>query len=169
MRQTLAVVLGALILAVPALAQQAGMPAHMKGKAPGGMMNHAMGGPMMGHGMMESGLMPLLMQNADELKLSDEQVGKLHRIRMRHMATSQDLMATAHKSKAEAMAALGNPAADEASIRASAKTHVDAVNKIVDDELAERSEMLAVLTAEQKAKLKTLKVPDMPCEDCPAR
>lgn len=170
MKQLVALAFGLMILAVPAAAQQ--RMQHPMGPGPGagpGMGMHMGMGPGMGgcgcgmdgmgHFMMGmgTGMMPMLMQNADELKLTDEQIGKLHRIHMKHVAADQEMMKASHETKGNVMEALENPAADEAAIRAAGKAHTDAMSKMLDAAIAERNEMMAVLTADQKAKLKTLK------------
>lgn len=149
----------------PGAAMGAGMGMHGPGCGPDCMM-HGKGRMGMGKGM-GGGIIHLLMMNADELKLTDEQVGKLHRMAWKNMEARKGVRAKLRESKIAVHRAMMDPAADDAAVRAAAKAHTDAFNAKIDAALKERAAALAVLTDAQKKAVKTLK-PKTPMMGAPA-
>jgi periplasmic protein CpxP/Spy len=98
-----------------------------------------------------------VLMHAEALKLSDEQLGKIVRIEMRHQKAHQDLMERLHKSMMSARKGLMDPSAEEAGIRKASKDHAEAFEAMIEDALKERSEVNAILTPEQRDQLKSLK------------
>ena len=98
-----------------------------------------------------------VLMHAEALKLSDEQLGKIVRIKMRHQTAHQDLMERLHKSMMSAREGMMDPSAEEAGIRKAGKEHAEAFAAMIEDALKERGEVNAVLTPEQLDQLKSLK------------
>lgn len=151
----------------PAAAMGAGMGMqHGPGCGPDCMMMHGKGRMGMGKGM-GGGIIHMLMMNADELKLTDEQVGKLHRMMWKNMEAGKGVRTKLRESKMAVHKAMTDPAADDAAVRAAAKAHTDAFNAKIDAALKERAAALAVLTDAQRKAVKTLK-PKNPMMGAPA-
>ena len=98
-----------------------------------------------------------VLMHAEALKLSDEQLGKIVRIKMRHQKAHQDLMERLHKSMMSAREGMMDPSAEEAGIRKAGKEHAEAFEAMIEDAVKERNEVNAVLTPEQRDQLKSLK------------
>ena len=100
----------------------------------------------------------VVLRHIDELKLTDEQAGKIARL---HQANQQKIMNIGQRmreAKKSAYALFLNPTVDEAAIRQSAKSFTAAFDEMVDTALKTRQAINAVLTPEQAGKLATLKV-----------
>lgn len=100
-----------------------------------------------------------VLAHAEDLKLSDEQMGKIVRIELRHRKEHQAIMERMHKSMHEAPRSLMDPAADLAGIRKASKDHSQAHEDMVEDKIKAREEIHAVLTPEQLDRLKSLMKP----------
>lgn len=116
-------------------------------------------------GMGMSGFAHMLVMQSEPLKLTDEQLGKLHRIAMQHKKEHPAAMGKMHESMMKLHQSLLDPAADEAAMKKAAADHSAAFQAMIDDAMAERTEATAVLTADQKKALKTLKVEGMMMHD----
>lgn len=111
------------------------------------------------HGGMRHGMKDYahtVLMHAEALKLSDEQLGKIVRIKMRHQKAHQDLMERLHKSMMSARESLMDPSAEEAGIRKASKEHAEAFEAMIEDAVKERNEINAVLMPEQRDRLKSL-------------
>ncbi len=102
----------------------------------------------------------VLLEQAETLELTDQQLGKILRIQMTNKKTRKELIAKPHKSMKKALKELRNPAANEASIRKAEKAHTDDFDALVDAELKVRKNINNVLTPKQREKLKTMKLPE---------
>ena len=91
-----------------------------------------------------------VLRHAEALELSDEQLGKIVRIEMRHQKARQDLMERLHKSMMSAHEGLMDPSAEEAGIRKASKEHAEAFEAMIEDAVKQRNEANAVLTPEQR-------------------
>jgi Spy/CpxP family protein refolding chaperone len=119
---------------------------------------------MMQHMMMREqaeadhkGYAEIVIQHIQELKLTDEQIGKITRI---HQENQQKVAGIGNRVKESMKAAHNtflNPASDEAAIRKAAQEHTAAFNELVETALKSRNAINAVLTPEQLQKLKSLK------------
>jgi len=119
---------------------------------------------MMQHMMMREqaeadhkGYAEIVLQHIQELKLTDEQIGKITRI---HQENQQKIAEIGNRIKESMKAAHNtflNPAADEPAIRKAAQEHTAAFNELVETALKSRNAINAVLTPEQLQKLKSLK------------
>lgn len=97
-----------------------------------------------------------VLAHAEELKLSDEQMGKIMRIELRHRTEHKKIMRRMHKSMHQARRGLMDPAADLAEIRKASKEHSQAHEEMIEDRIKVRDEVHAVLTPEQLDRLKSL-------------
>ncbi len=148
-------------------AQQGGQPP--EGMAHGGGMQGMMGGgmhdmmmqhmqAMREHGRAEhKGYADVVLKFADELKLSDEQVGKISRIHMANQKKMMELGPKLHETLKAAHEVYLNPASDEAAIRKAAKAHNAVFDELVETALKTRSEINAILTPEQLKQLQSKK------------
>lgn len=182
MKYTLFAVLALALTAGVAAAQQMQHQHPMAGAPAGGGMGQGPGPGMMapGHvcgpdcpmhgrmgmmgkgGTMGGGIIRMLMMNADELKLTDEQLGKLHRQMWKNLDARKDLRTKLRDTKLALHKAMMDPAADDAAIRAAAKAHTDAFNAKIDAALKDRAAALAILTPAQQKQAKSLKPPKKP-------
>ena len=122
-----------------------------------GMMAHHM--PGMSDAMMPEhrGYSQVVLNHANELKLTDEQIGKITRIHQGNQARIGELIKKLHETMRNTFEVFLNPASDEAAIRQSAQTHSAAFNEFMDTALKSRESVNAVLTPEQRSQLKSLK------------
>lgn len=123
-------------------------------------------GMMMGHLGMFS-IAHALLKQADELKLTDEQLGRLMRIAKAHAETRRSKMKAMRKEMMRIHAQVMAPAVSETDLRARITAHQKGMNALIDDMLAERKEAFAVLTdAQRKAmKPKTMRMPESDAAD----
>ena len=173
----------AALLALGSLAQTASAvedphaahAAAQSGQAPGGMGAHpgGMGGMMSGgmHEMMmqhmqamrehlgkeHKGYADVVLKYADELKLSDEQIGKITRIHQANQKKFEELGPKLHETLKAAHETFLNPASDEAAIRKAAKEHSVVFDELVETGLKSRKEINAVLTPDQLKQLQSKK------------
>lgn len=110
-------------------------------------------GKMHGHGKRHSGYAHMVLSKAEKLELSNAQLGSIMRLHLEHQKVRKNLMKKIHNSMAEARKRLMNPTAEEETIRAAARKHMDAFNELVENALKERNEVNSVLQKEQKDKL----------------
>lgn len=98
----------------------------------------------------------VLMQ-ADKLKLSDEQMGKIIRIHMQSRQKLHDLFGKLRDTMKSAYDAFLDPSSDEAAIRKDAMEHTKIFDQMVDTALKDREAVNKVLTPDQLNQLKSLK------------
>lgn len=98
----------------------------------------------------------LVLSEADELKLTDEQLGKIMRVRLQHKKTYREIMKKMHESMSEEYKDFLNPSTEDAVIRKVAKERAAAFDQLVEEALKERDEVNAVLTPEQKKQLESV-------------
>ncbi len=101
----------------------------------------------------------VVLEQAEILGLTDEQLGKIMRIQMTNKKLRKGLLDQPHKSMEKALKELRNPATNEALIRKAGRAHTDDFDALVDAEIKVRNRIDAALTANQKMKLKTIKLP----------
>jgi Spy/CpxP family protein refolding chaperone len=130
---------------------------------PGGPPPDDMRGGMMREHMRQmyherhKGYAEVVLKHLGDLKLSDEQVGKITRIHQDNQAALETLGKKLRDSMRSAHELYLNPSSDEASIRKAAKEHNAAVDELVETALKSRNAINAVLTADQLQKLQTYK------------
>jgi protein CpxP len=128
----------------------------------GMMQGGAMHAKMMQHMMMREeadhkGYAEIVLQHIQELKLTDEQIGKITRIHQDNQQKVAEIGKRVKESIKAAHSIFLDPAADEAAIRKAAQEHTTAFNELVETALKSRNAINAVLTPEQLQKLKSLK------------
>ena len=119
---------------------------HGQGKESGGMMKG-------GHDYAD-----MIISHADALKLSDEQLGKITRLHLKHEQEHGQLKQKLHKSikalKKESM----KPGTSDAQLRSLGKELTAAFNEMIEFHIKERQAIQAILSDDQKNQLKTLKM-----------
>jgi len=99
----------------------------------------------------------VMLRHIDELGLSDEQIGKIVRIRQNNQQKAKEIAKKFRETQKSALRFLLNPATDEAAIRKAAKDHSVAFDALVDTAMRSRTAINAVLTPEQLNRLKSLR------------
>lgn len=129
---------------------------HSEGKGSGG--NHDEGnccGGMMQHGHSYA---HLIASHADTLKLSDAQLGRIVRLQLKHTQEHQQSKQKPHESMMEFHQASMKPGTDDAALRKLAKDHAEAFNAMIEQHIKDRNAVNAILSADQRNQLKTLKM-----------
>lgn len=100
----------------------------------------------------------MVISHSDTLKLSNEQLGKIVRLHLKHEQEHKKLKAELKKSmktfKKESM----KPSTSDARLREIGKDQTNAFNAMVEHHITERHGIHAVLTTDQINKLKTMKM-----------
>ncbi len=154
-------------------AGQSGQPAGGMGTHAGGMMSGGMGGMMQGgmHEMMMSrmqamcgrlgkeheGYADVVLRHAGELKLSDEQIGKITRIHLANQKKFEELGPRLHETLKEAHNVYLDPTSDDNAIREAAKKHSVVFDDLLETGLKSRKEINAALTPDQLKQLQSKK------------
>lgn len=125
----------------------------------GGMMKHEEGhgedGGMHAH---DHSYAQLVASQADALQLTDEQLDKILRLQMKDKEAHKRMKERIHKHHQAFEEASMQPATDDATIRRLGERYVSAHHTMVERYLADREAVHAILTPEQRNKLKTLKI-----------
>lgn len=100
----------------------------------------------------------VVLRHINELKLSDEQVGKIARIHRENQIKVEGIARKLRESRRTAYELFLKPASDESVIRKAAKDHTAAFDELVDTALKSRAAMNDVLTTDQLNQLKSFKV-----------
>lgn len=100
----------------------------------------------------------LVASQADALQLTDEQLDKILRLQMKDKEAHKRMKERIHKHHQAFEEASMQPATDDATIRRLGERYVSAHHTMVERYLADREAVHAILTPEQKNKLKTLKI-----------
>jgi len=131
-----------------------------KEKSSGGMMGHMKG--MMRHkGKMKHGgysYAHMITTHADELDLSDAQLGRIVRLHMIHAQEHKQFKQKIRKSMMHFHHASMKPGTDDAALRKLGNDHVEAFKAMVEQHIRSRNVVHAILTAEQREQLKTMKM-----------
>lgn len=99
----------------------------------------------------------MVLKYATELKLTDEQIGKITRIHQANQEKMEKLGPKLHETLKTTHEIFLNPSSDEAAIRKAAKEHATAFDELVETGLKSRNEINAVLTPEQLKLLQSKK------------
>ena len=100
----------------------------------------------------------LIIAHADTLKLSDEQLGKIVRLHLKHEQEQERLKEKVKKSMKAFKKASMSPGTSDAQLSKLGKDHTDAFNAMVDFHINERKDIHSVLTEAQRKTLETLKM-----------
>ncbi len=101
----------------------------------------------------------VVLEQAEALNLTDEQLGKIMRIQMTNKKARKKLLGQPHKSMKKALKALRDPEASIASIRIAGRAHTDDFDALVEAEITTRNKIDATLTPKQRKRLKLIKLP----------
>lgn len=126
---------------------------HGEGKGGGDMMGGMKG--MMKH---EHSYAHMIASHADELKLSDAQLGKIVRLHFKHAQEHEQFKKKIHKSMMKFHQESMKPGTDDATLRKLGKEHTEAFNAMIEQHIKDRNAVNAILSADQRNQLKTLKM-----------
>ena len=132
-----------------------------KERSGGGMMGHMK--KMMKHkGMMKHGgghsYAHMIATHADELDLSDAQLGRIVRLHMKHAQEHKKFKKKIRKSMMYFHHASMKPGTDDTTLRKLGNDHVEAFKAMLEQHIRSRNVVHAILTAEQREQLKTMKM-----------
>jgi len=129
---------------------------HKKGmnKSSSGMMGHNLGRTK--HGGQSYAHM--IATHADELELSDAQLGRIVRLHMKHAQEHWQFKKKIRKSMMHFHHASMKPSTDDATLRKLGNEHVEAFKAMLEQHIRGRNVVHAILTAEQREQLKTMKM-----------
>ncbi len=99
----------------------------------------------------------VILRHGDELRLTDEQIGKIYRIHQANQHRIKGISQKVNDATAWAHEIFLDPSKDEAAIRQAAKAHSAAFDELLDTALKTRKDINAVLNADQLAKLPAIK------------
>ena len=102
----------------------------------------------------------IVLEQAEALNLTDEQLGKIMRIQMTHKKARKELLDQPRKSMTKALKELRNPGATVDSIRKAGRAHTEDFDSLVEAEIIVRKSIDNTLTPEQRKKLQAIKLPD---------
>ena len=124
---------------------------------------HKNRGGMMGHMSARSGhgghsYAHMITTHADELKLSDAQLGRIVRLHMKHAQEHKQFKKTIRKSMMHFHHASMKPSTDDATLRKLGNEHVESFKAMLEQHIRSRNVVHAILTAEQREQLKTMKM-----------
>jgi len=100
----------------------------------------------------------MIASHADALKLTDAQLGRVVRLHLKHAQEDGQLKQKFHKNMMEFHQESMKPGTDDAALRKLGKDHADAFNAMIEQHIKERNAVHAILSAEQRNQLKTLKM-----------
>ena len=100
----------------------------------------------------------LIATHADELNLSDAQLGKFIRLHQKHSQEHKQLKKKMHQGMKSLHHAGMKPSTDDATLRKLGNEHVEAFNATLEQHIRSRNVVNAILTAEQREQLKTMKM-----------
>jgi hypothetical protein len=130
---------------------------HKKGmnKSSGGMMGHMSGRSKHrgGHSYAH-----MIATHAEELELSDAQLGRIVRLHMQHSQEHKQFKKKIRKSMMHFHHAGMKPGTDDATLRKLGNDHVVAFKAMLEQHIRSRNVVHAILTAEQREQLKTMQM-----------
>ena len=129
---------------------------HKKGmnKSSGGMMGHKSGRSKHGG----KSYAHMIATHADELELSDAQLGRIVRLHMKHAQEHKQFKKKIRESMMHFHHAGMKPGTDDATLRKLGNEHVEAFKAMLEQHIRSRNVVHAILTAEQREQLKTMKM-----------
>lgn len=121
----------------------------------GGMMDHMSGRSRHGGGYSYA---HIIATHADELNLSDAQLGRIVRLHMQHAQEHKQFKKEIRKSMMHFHHASMKPGTDDATLRKLGNDHVEAFKAMLEQHIRGRNVVHAILSAEQREQLKTMKM-----------
>lgn len=121
------------------------------------------GGGMMGHmkGRMRRGghsYAYMIITHADELELSDAQLGRIFRLNLKHSQEHKQYRKEIRKSMMHFHHESMKPSTNDATLRKLGNDHIEAFKAMLEQHIRNRSVVHAILTTEQRDQLKTMKM-----------
>ena len=100
----------------------------------------------------------LIATHADELNLSDAQLGRFVRLHQKNSQERKQFKKKIHQGMKSLHHAGMKPSTDDATLRKLGNEHVEAFNAMLEQHIKSRNVVNAILTAEQREKLKTMEM-----------
>ena len=100
----------------------------------------------------------MVAMHADELELSDAQLGRIVRLHMKHAQEHKQFKKKIRGSMMHFHHASMKPGTDDATLRKLGNNHVEAFKAMLEQHIRGRNVVHAILTAEQRNQLKTMKM-----------
>lgn len=100
----------------------------------------------------------MISTHADELKLSDAQLGRIVRLHLKHAQEHKQFKRTIHKSMLNFHHASMKPGTNDDDLRKLGNEHVNAFKAMIEQHIRSRNVVHAILTPEQREQLKTMKM-----------
>ena len=123
-------------------------------KSSSGMMGHMSGRSRHGgHSYAH-----MIATHADELELSDAQLGRIVRLHMKQAQEHKQFRKKNRKSMMHFHHASMKPSTDDATLRKLGNEHVESFKAMLEQHIRSRNVVHAILTAEQREQLKTMKM-----------
>ena len=119
-----------------------GMMEHMKGRMRRGGHSYAY----------------MITTHADELELSDAQLGRIFRLNLKHSQEHKQYRKEIRKSMMHFHHESMKPSTNDATLRKLGNDHIEAFKAMLEQHIRNRSVVHAILTTEQRDQLKTMKM-----------
>ena len=100
----------------------------------------------------------MIATHADELNLSDAQLGRFVRLHQKNSQENKQFKKKIHQGMKSLHHAGMKPSTDDATLRKLGNEHVEAFNAMLEQHIKSRNVVNAILTAEQREKLKTMEM-----------
>ena len=124
-------------------------------KSCGSMMGHMSGRSRHGGGRSYAHMIAM---HAEELELSDAQLGRIVRLHMKHAQEHKQFKKKIRGSMMHFHHASMKPGTDDATLRKLGNDHVDAFKAMLEQHIRSRNVVHAILTAKQRDQLKAMKM-----------
>ena len=112
------------------------------------------------HGMMEDkhDYAHMIIFHADELKLTNDQLGRLVRLHLKHEKEHKKIKEKLKESMHDFMKAKMDPSSTDEQLLSLGKDHANAFNAMVEHHILERRAIHSVLSADQRSQLNMIKM-----------
>jgi len=124
----------------------------------GGMMGHTRGRMRHGGGYSYA---HMVASHADELELSDAQLGRIVRLHMKHAQEHKQFKRRIRKSMMQLHHESMKPSSDDATLRKLGNDHIEAFKAMLEQHIRGRNVVHAILSSDQRNQLKTMKMHGM--------
>ena len=121
----------------------------------GGMMGHMRGRMRHGGGYSYA---HMVATHADELELSDAQLGRIVRLHMKHAQEHKQFKRRIRKSMMQLHHESMKPSTDDATLRKLGNDHIEAFKAMLEQQIRDRNVVHAILSSDQRNQLKTMKM-----------
>lgn len=100
----------------------------------------------------------MISTHAEELKLSDAQLGRIIRLHRKHAQEHKQFMKEVRKSMMQFHHESMKPSTDDATLRKLGNNHVEAFKAMLEQHIRDRDVVHAILSSDQREQLKTIKM-----------